>query len=174
MTRLAGLRACLVLLVVARPAAAEVRFEARCDLSTGCVFTNTGDEAGSACAAIVVRHRGGQTVRSSTACSGVVPPNTTGAPVPTALTGVPPFECALPSDCTPTVELSNLRAEGAVPWGWLMFAVVALTSAWVFLDAKKRRVPPGPGTWFVGCLLLWFLAFPWYLWKRRESPATAG
>lgn len=52
----------------------------------------------------------------------------------------------------------------------LIVLVVIATSIWVFFDA------PAVGesrSWALGCLLLWIVAFPWYLAvrsRRRREP----
>ena len=49
------------------------------------------------------------------------------------------------------------------------------TSIWVFFDAKKIGIKRGqvkglagmgPWGWFLSCILLWIIAFPFYLAKR--------
>jgi len=46
------------------------------------------------------------------------------------------------------------------------------TSIWVFFDARKIKRVTGsekinPVFWLVGCLALWIVAFPIYVWNRR-------
>src|SRR4051812_2150290 len=61
--------------------------------------------------------------------------------------------------------------------GELVILVVVVTSIWVAFDAPAHGESR---TWGLGCLLLWLIAFPWYLSvrsrKRRlaraEAPAT--
>lgn len=57
----------------------------------------------------------------------------------------------------------------------LFFLVVLATSVWVLVDAKKLNIKKGqakglanmgPWSWFVVCLVLWVIAFPYYLYKR--------
>jgi len=59
----------------------------------------------------------------------------------------------------------------------LIILIVAVTSIWVFFDAKKIGVKKGamkgicnmsPGGWFIVCLLFWIIGFPMYLIKRPE------
>ena len=65
-----------------------------------------------------------------------------------------------------------------------MWGMIIISSIWVFVDAKKIGVKKGqvkgiadmgPGTWLIGCLLFWIIAFPMYLIKRPEFvKANAG
>jgi len=59
----------------------------------------------------------------------------------------------------------------------IMLLVVIGTSVWVLIDSKKIGVKKGqlkgianmgPGGWFIVCLLLWIVGFPYYLVKRGE------
>jgi hypothetical protein len=64
----------------------------------------------------------------------------------------------------------------------VVLIVVAATSIWVFVDARqlgaKRGVLGGgfldssAGAWFIGCLLLWIIAFPCYLAARPKLVAA--
>lgn len=58
-----------------------------------------------------------------------------------------------------------------------VFIIVILSSIWAFADAEKIRVKTeqnkgvgntGPISWFLGCLILWVIVFPYYLYKRNE------
>ena len=58
-----------------------------------------------------------------------------------------------------------------------IWIVVIATSLWVLIDAKTIGVKKGqidgmgtmgPWSWFVACLLLWIIGFPFYLAKRGE------
>ena len=58
-----------------------------------------------------------------------------------------------------------------------MWAIVIVTSLWVFFDAKRIGIKKGqitgianlgPGGWLVACLFLWIIAFPTYLIKRPQ------
>jgi hypothetical protein len=64
-----------------------------------------------------------------------------------------------------------LRFLGPVNSQIAMGGSVALSSIWVFYDARERGVPK-PLRWGAGCLLLWIVIFPWYL-ARRRTPAAA-
>ncbi len=53
--------------------------------------------------------------------------------------------------------------------------LVLTTSVWVALDARKHRIPTygdtynintGAFCWFLGCILIWIIAFPSYLIRR--------
>lgn len=57
------------------------------------------------------------------------------------------------------------------------YLVIFGTSLWVLIDAQNIGVKKGqvrgladlnPIGWFVGCLLLWIVIFPFYLIKRQE------
>jgi hypothetical protein len=64
----------------------------------------------------------------------------------------------------------------------LIWIVIIGTSIWVYFDAKAIGMKSGevisgkmqgldsygPGSWLVGCLLLWIVFFPLYLMKRGE------
>ena len=60
----------------------------------------------------------------------------------------------------------------------LVFLIVLGTAIWVLVDAKSLgfgtrqfdsgKVESGPWVWFLGCLLLWIVAFPMYLVKRGK------
>ncbi|MDX2132296.1 MAG: hypothetical protein SFY69_09615 [Planctomycetota bacterium] len=60
--------------------------------------------------------------------------------------------------------------------------VVVGTSVWVLIDARRlgmRRternmLSNSPATWFIGCLLLWAIAFPLYLVARAEHLRASG
>lgn len=52
------------------------------------------------------------------------------------------------------------------------------TSAWAAYDSWKNRVTSAgserwygtePFTWFVACILVWIIAFPWYLYRRGQK-----
>ncbi len=100
----------------------------------------------------------------------------------------------------PVLEVSathpKTQAEAAarVPFPWLLFlgfavALVvasryagvhfqagmltaeAITSVWVFYDARQKGIQQ-PWRWALGSLLLWPFVFPWYL-ARRASPRAS-
>ena len=59
----------------------------------------------------------------------------------------------------------------------IVFAVVVITAAWVFFDARSIGVRKGvvkgiadmnPSSWLIACIFLWIIAFPLYLAKRSE------
>jgi hypothetical protein len=55
----------------------------------------------------------------------------------------------------------------------LVLLVVVLTTVWVGFDASKRnwgKSGTQPFTWVAGCILLWIVVFPLYLFKRRHTP----
>jgi len=54
----------------------------------------------------------------------------------------------------------------------LVLIIVIGTSIWVLVDASQRRLGKGESAivWFISCLLLWIIAFPWYLGKRQNYP----
>lgn len=64
-------------------------------------------------------------------------------------------------------------------FGLLIVLVVAGTSIWVVVDAshlgvRRGSLGPrsmGPTGWFVCCLLLWIIAFPYYLYARPRYVA---
>jgi len=58
-----------------------------------------------------------------------------------------------------------------------LLIVYVITSLWVIFDAKTIGIKRGqikglggmgPWGWFFSCLLLWIVAFPFYLAKRPE------
>ncbi len=55
----------------------------------------------------------------------------------------------------------------------LVFIMVIGTSIWVLVDASQRKLGKGESAivWFISCLLLWIIAFPWYLGKRSTYPS---
>jgi hypothetical protein len=61
--------------------------------------------------------------------------------------------------------------------------IVIATSIWVLVDAKTIGVKKGqitgvanmgPFRWFIVCLLLWIVGFPFYLAKRGEFKKING
>ena len=67
--------------------------------------------------------------------------------------------------------------------GNLILIFILGTSIWVLIDAKNigarkglvtGMANMGPWTWFIGCLLLWIVAFPLYLVKRGKLKAAAN
>jgi ribosomal protein S27AE len=74
--------------------------------------------------------------------------------------------------------LVALLGEDSVP---VIFLIVLGTSVWVLIDAKKigvkagpvsGLVSEGPAGWFFSCLLLWIIAFPYYLTVRDQLGQT--
>lgn len=56
---------------------------------------------------------------------------------------------------------------------FLLLLVVIGTTIWVGVDASNRDFGPkgtSTATWVVGCLLLWIVVFPMYLFKRGNAP----
>lgn len=53
---------------------------------------------------------------------------------------------------------------------FVLFALVAVSSVWVYRDARERNIPK-PIRWSLGALLLWMIIFPWYLSRRRTPQA---
>ena len=65
----------------------------------------------------------------------------------------------------------------------IVLIIVLVTSIWVLVDAKTIGVKKGqitgvanmgPFGWFVVCLLLWIVGFPFYLAKRGEFKKING
>ena len=69
----------------------------------------------------------------------------------------------------------------------LIGVVVVATSVWVAFDAHRlmsdlpkparrtvTRATTSPAVWFIACLLLWIVAFPWYLAVRGKYKALQG
>jgi hypothetical protein len=57
----------------------------------------------------------------------------------------------------------------------ILLLVVIASTVWVGVDANKRTWNgPGPWSWALGCLLLWIVVFPLYLWRRRSAPLKAS
>ncbi|MDE3180331.1 MAG: hypothetical protein KGM47_11820 [Acidobacteriota bacterium] len=64
---------------------------------------------------------------------------------------------------------------------WFVAGLLTACAVWVYVDARLRKIPY-PLRWAVGSFLIWIVAFPWYLSRRRkpklacaimESPARA-
>lgn len=51
-----------------------------------------------------------------------------------------------------------------------MSGLQLISAAWVFLDARQKRIPKAL-RWGVGSLILWIVIFPWYLVRRRSLEA---
>jgi hypothetical protein len=69
------------------------------------------------------------------------------------------------------------------PIFWISAGVVLVSSLWVAIDARRNRVPThgneynlntGAFAWFVGCLLLWIVVFPVYLFRRSGFARGGG
>jgi len=69
----------------------------------------------------------------------------------------------------------------------LLGLAVVTTSFWVLFDAYRlmanvpkpalrtvTKATTSPFVWFIGCLLLWIVAFPWYLIVRGKYKALQG
>jgi hypothetical protein len=146
-----------------------------------CRFTNAGSTKASSCARLVYTNgTTKQEIKLPAVCSGTVEPGATST-IP--VTGVPEQaivalctpEEGQPTPCKPSIEFtrdpkpeeSGLDTIAIIEWA--VAAFVLLTSLWVLFDARKLRFKEtGPSTWFVGCLLLWIIVFPWYLIKRFQ------
>jgi hypothetical protein len=59
---------------------------------------------------------------------------------------------------------------GPGPSQVVLFSLVALSSVWVYRDAREKNIPT-PIRWSLGSLLLWMIFFPWYLSRRRTPKA---
>lgn len=171
---------------------ADSRIQANCQAGpTGntCVFTNSGEDAGSACATVHVAHRTTQQATDSVKlCSGELQPAGT-VTLPLVFPGTAPAAVCLvgplPSwnNCTLDVRMSDVTVVNK--WAGLnaiVWLFVFLTSLGVFLDAKRIGARKGllkgigdlsPGGWFACCLFLWILGFPLYLIKRGDIKAAA-
>lgn len=53
---------------------------------------------------------------------------------------------------------------------WFVGGLLVGCAAWVYVDARVRRVPH-PLRWAVGAFLIWIVVFPWYI-SRRRKPET--
>jgi hypothetical protein len=62
-------------------------------------------------------------------------------------------------------------------FGVIYLFVIVLTTIWVGVDASNHNFRGGgffcktTAGWVIGCLLLWIVAFPVYLWQRRRAPS---
>jgi hypothetical protein len=52
----------------------------------------------------------------------------------------------------------------------VLFSLVALSSVWVYRDAREKNIPT-PIRWSLGSFFLWMIVFPWYLARRRTPKA---
>ena len=66
---------------------------------------------------------------------------------------------------------SAIRVVGLEKAQYLMVALLVLSAAWVFWDARQKGIPR-PFQWGAGALLFWIVFFPWYLARRRQPEAT--
>jgi hypothetical protein len=58
----------------------------------------------------------------------------------------------------------------------LILLLIVCTTIWVGFDATGRNWSPTqtkPVTWVIGCVLLWIVVFPLYLFKRRHAPVKS-
>jgi uncharacterized membrane protein len=55
--------------------------------------------------------------------------------------------------------------------GAAVLLIVAGTSIWVLFDAPNHYLSR---SWALGCLALWIVAFPWYLFERSKAPDANG
>lgn len=66
---------------------------------------------------------------------------------------------------------SVVRIAGLGRAQYIMVAVLVLSAAWVFVDARQKGIPR-PFQWGAGALLFWIVFFPWYLARRRQPEAS--
>jgi len=66
---------------------------------------------------------------------------------------------------------SAIRIVGPATAQYVMVAVLVLSAAWVYWDARQKGIPR-PLQWSAGALLLWIVFFPWYLARRRQPEAS--
>jgi hypothetical protein len=63
-------------------------------------------------------------------------------------------------------------------FGVIYLLVIVVTTIWVGVDASKHNFRGGgffcktTAGWVIGCLLLWIVTFPVYLWQRRRAPSA--
>jgi hypothetical protein len=69
------------------------------------------------------------------------------------------------------LETSATRLVGLTRAQYVMVAVLVLSAAWVFWDARQKGIPR-PFQWLAGALLFWIVFFPWYLARRRQPEAS--
>ncbi len=174
------------------PALANSYINANCNVDGNgarCVFTNTGSDAGSACATLrLVNRSTSRALDSVKLCSPTLQPGANTA-LNAVFTGQQPEAfcaegAAVPSwsNCQMTVQMSDARAETSAGLTGLIWLIVLASSVWVYFDAKRigarKGLLPGfgdmnPGGWFAVCLFLWIIGFPLYLLKRGEIRAAA-
>lgn len=185
------LRALLVAtgLALTSAAYAETHIQAMCNvtgLASQCTFSNTGGDAGSGCATVVLTNKTTrQQLRSGTVCSGELQPASTGGAVPIQFIGNLALHCGAPNpggiaaNCDMQVEMSNVQVKGGgagatAACGGFLFLLVLIASIFVYSDAKKRNNPNAVG-WAVGTFFLFIIVFPWYLLTRdKHQPPPPG
>jgi hypothetical protein len=65
-------------------------------------------------------------------------------------------------------------------FGVIYLLVIVLTTIWVGVDASNHNFRGGgffcktTTGWVIGCLLLWLVTFPVYLWQRRRAPSSGS
>jgi hypothetical protein len=55
----------------------------------------------------------------------------------------------------------------------IAYAIAIACAVWVYYDARKRDWTgdwTGPWFWAIGTAIIWLLAFPLYLVRRRRRP----
>ena len=126
----------------------------------------------------------GSSVRVCVACRQAIDPSQIAA----AAVAPPPKPAPAPRRAPPTARFSwsiflivflvggvvgNIAVAGLglVKAGFAMVALQVLSSAWVSMDARQKRIPR-PLRWSLGSLLLWIVFFPWYLARRRQPEAV--
>jgi hypothetical protein len=58
-------------------------------------------------------------------------------------------------------------------------AIIFVSSVWAAFDSSKMQlkryksgISYGPVVIFIGCMLLWIVAMPWYLWMRHKIESS--
>jgi len=57
---------------------------------------------------------------------------------------------------------------------FISIAIVVGTSIWVAVDAHHNKIGSGGVGWFFGCILLWIVVFPTYLFSRAKTLRERG
>jgi hypothetical protein len=181
------------LLAASSTAHAIAYIQANCTvdgLGARCVFTNTGADAGSACATMRLSNRyTTQSIDSALLCSTTLQPGAS-VTLPAVFPGAQPMAVCLPggptqtlNNCSMNVTMSNAQMAGSSNgWSALLGLLVIVSTIWVYADAKKigarKGLIPGMGNtspegWALACFALWIVVFPLYLLKRGAIKAAA-
>ena len=74
-----------------------------------------------------------------------------------------------------TIIPSIISFFSATVGDYLGYTFYFASSLWVAIDSSKMQlkryksgVSYGPVALFIGCILLWLVAVPWYLWMRYQ------